>query len=242
MKNNNETLNSERFVKAYNSIDYALRTTYGQKRSASFSEAVRNAARHNSLVAKFEDDLIDYSRLRNAIIHSGNVDYALAEPHDEVTKNIERIESILTTPPLALSVAKKNIVGVEHTDTIADALKLMHGSGFKNIPVYKDETICGVANINLISLSIAKQAFEKKDVNEFILNAPISEVLIDNASEPYYVIKDEKLTIEEALNLFYENRKLGSIVITKKGTFLEKPLGLLTNGDIIELNKIIDEY
>lgn len=238
-----EVLNSTRFISAYNSIDYALRTIYNQKRSTSFSDAVRRAAKENSMVAKFEDKLIDYSRLRNSIVHTGNVDYVLAEPHDEVTEEIERIEKLLTTPPRALSVARKqNIVSVEHTETIADALKLMHGTGYKNLPVFKNETIIGVANLNYIAVSIAKQVFEKKDVNEFILNTKIDDVLKDNETEPYFTIKSEKLTIDEALTLFYENRKLLSIIITKNGTFLEKPIGILTLGDIIELNKIIDEY
>lgn len=241
MKNEKEVLNSTRFVNAYNAIDYALRTAYNQKRSASFSEAVRCAAKKSSLIAKYEDDLIDFSRLRNAIVHSGNVSYALAEPHDIVTENIEKIANLITIPPLAINVAKKDIVGVEHTTTVAETLKLIHGSGFKNIPIYKDETIFGVANINLIAVSIAKQVFDKKDVNDFVLNAPISHVLEDN-TEQYFVIKSAKLTIEEALTLFYENRKLSCIVITKKGNYLEKPIGMLTNGDIIELNKILDEY
>ena len=68
-----EILNSARFLSAYNTIDYSLRTIFNQKRSTSFSDAVRRASKQNSLVAKFEDDLIDFGRLRNSIVHTGNV-------------------------------------------------------------------------------------------------------------------------------------------------------------------------
>ncbi len=237
-----EILNSARFLSAYNTIDYSLRTIFNQKRSTSFSDAVRRASKQNSLVAKFEDDLIDFGRLRNSIVHTGNVEYVLAEPHDEVTEKIEKIAKVLSTPPRALTVARKEIIGVEHNETISEVLKIMHGTGYKNLPVYQDETIIGVANLSYIAVSIAKQVFNKEDVNSFILDAPISTVLKDNSVEPYFTIKSEKLTIDEALTLFYENRKLMSIIITKNGSYLEKPIGILTNGDIIELNKIIDEY
>lgn len=238
-----EVLNSTRFISAYNTIDYALRTIYNQKRSTSFSDAVRRAAKTNSMIAKFEEKLIDFSRLRNSIVHTGNVDYVLAEPHDDITLEIEYIAKLLTTPPLALQVARKqNIIGVEHTETIKQVLTVMHSSGYKNLPIYKNETIIGVANLTYIASFLAKHIFENKDVNDFIYNTKIGDIIIDNSIVPYYTIKSEKLTVDEALTLFYQNRKLMSIIITKKGTFLEKPIGILTLGDIIELNKIIDEY
>ena len=52
--------NAERFLTAYNNIDYGLRTIYGFKRSMSFSDVVRRSVVLNSVVRKYEDDLIDY--------------------------------------------------------------------------------------------------------------------------------------------------------------------------------------
>ena len=61
--------NSRRFIDAYNRIDKALHNRFGFKPSMSYSDAVRRAAAINSVVRKYEDDLIDYGRLRNAIVH-----------------------------------------------------------------------------------------------------------------------------------------------------------------------------
>ena len=36
------------------------------------------------------------------------------------------------------------------------------------------------------------------------------------------------MTIEKALNYFYINRKLSLIIITEKGTYNEKPIGIIT--------------
>ena len=51
-----------------------------------------------------------------------------------------------------------------------------------------------------------------------------------------------KLTIEEALNLFYTNRKLLAILITKTGNYNEPALGIITVSDIIDLNAMLDNY
>ena len=54
--------NAERFLTAYNNIDYGLRSIYGFKRSMSFSDVVRRSVVLNSVVRKYEDDLIDIVR------------------------------------------------------------------------------------------------------------------------------------------------------------------------------------
>ena len=94
--------NAKRFIDAYNNIDYALKTRYGLNRAMGFSDLIRKAVVINYIVRRYEDDLIDYGRLRNAIVHSNSEDFIIAEPHTSVVENIEHIEKLLTTPPLAL--------------------------------------------------------------------------------------------------------------------------------------------
>ena len=53
--------NAERFLTAYNNLDYGLRSIYGFKRSMSFSDVVRRSVVLNSVVRKYEDDLIDFA-------------------------------------------------------------------------------------------------------------------------------------------------------------------------------------
>ena len=58
----------------------------------------------NHVVRKYEDDLITFGRLRNAIIHGSNDEILIAEPHEDVVKKIELIERLITTPPKVLDV------------------------------------------------------------------------------------------------------------------------------------------
>ena len=81
--------NARRFIEAYNQIDYALRVQHNFKRSMGYSDMIRRAVAVNYIVRKYEDDLIDFGRLRNAIIHRSNDDYIIAEPHDDVVVQME---------------------------------------------------------------------------------------------------------------------------------------------------------
>ena len=51
--------NAKRFINCYNLIDASLRVQGDMKRSISYTEAVRRAARSNSIVVKYEDKLIE---------------------------------------------------------------------------------------------------------------------------------------------------------------------------------------
>lgn len=84
-----EKSNAMRFLSAFNNIDYTIKTRYNMNRSMGFSEAVRKAVAFNYTVRKYEDDLISYGRLRNAIVHD-NGDFVIAEPHTDVVEKIEK--------------------------------------------------------------------------------------------------------------------------------------------------------
>ena len=73
-----ENKNAKRFINAYNRLDQGLRDIYSIKRSLNYSDMIRKVASVNTVVQKFEEDLIDYGRLRNAIVH-GSCEEIIAE-------------------------------------------------------------------------------------------------------------------------------------------------------------------
>jgi len=92
--------NAERFLSAYNNIDYTLKSRYDFSRSMGFSDLIRKCVVLNYIVRKNEDKLVDYGRLRNAIVHN-NDDFIIAEPHDSVVEDIERLEKLITKMDLS---------------------------------------------------------------------------------------------------------------------------------------------
>lgn len=235
--------NAKRFLDAYNNIDYALKTRYGLNRSMGFSELIRKSVPVNYVVRKYEDDLVDFGRLRNAIIHNSNEDYVIAEPHDVVVEKIEHIDKLLTTPPLALeSVAQKRVEITYAGKSMREVITQIAGSGFSNIPVYRGKILLGVANGQKILHSLGQYLLAGGSEKTFLDNVQIEDMLSSLENSNYYCVKRADCTIEEALSEFDKNHKLLAILFTKKGEPTELPLGIMTGANVVEAQHILENY
>lgn len=235
--------NAERFIIAYNSIDYSLRSIYGFKRSISYADLVRKSVSLNSVVRKYEEELIDYGRLRNSIVHRTNPNFVIAEPHDEVVEEFEKIAKLIATPPTAFNkICHKEVIVCENTVSLKDTLKIMARTGYHNIPVYEGNTLQGVAIGPKIMQRLGENLIQGVDATEYLSNTNVSDVLAKGEENPYFLVADKNMTIEKALNHFYINRKLSSIIITEKGTYNEKPIGIITTADILDMNAVLENY
>ena len=186
--NRNEKTNAERFISAYNQIDYALRTIYGFKRSISYADLIRKSVPLNSVVRKYEDELIDYGRLRNSIVHKTNPNYVIAEPHIEVVEDFEKIAKIITTPPLAIDkVCKHQVKICDSSIKLKNLISLMSHDGYKNIPVYDGNTLKGVAiGLNILEI-IGDKILQGENIEEFLERTPVSQVLSTIEDTKYFI-------------------------------------------------------
>ena len=235
--------NSQRFISAYNSIDYSLRAIYGFKRSISFADLVRKAVPLNSVVRKYEDELIDYGRLRNSIVHGTNPNYVIAEPHDEVVEEFEKIAKLISTPPTAFDkICKREVLTCDDHITLRDALALMSKSGYHNMPVYSGGVLQGVLIGTKVLSSIGSCVLNNQDVDSYLARTKVYEVMAKPDEFNYFRVADKNMTIEKALNYFYLNRKLALIIITEKGSFNERPIGIITAADILDMNAVLENY
>lgn len=235
--------NAERFITAYNNIDYGLRTIYNFKRSMSFSDVVRRSVVLNSVVRKYEEDLIDFGRLRNAIIHQGNSKYTIAEPHDDIVEKIERLAELITEPPIAIDrIGNSEVITINGDMKVGKAIELIYRTGYSNLPTYDGDRLIGILNgrklINVLGERIGLGA----NLQEFIDNTTVAEIIEEMGDDYYFMLADEKLTIDSAMNYFENNRKLLIILITKGGKDTGKPLKIISVSDIIDMKKILDVY
>lgn len=235
--------NAVRFINAYNQIDQSLRAIYNFKRNITFSDMIRRAVSLNSVVRKYEDKLIDYARLRNAIIHNSNEDKIIAEPHDEVVEIMEKIAGLISQPPLALeTVATKNVLVLDGNTSIKSALETIYKTGYKTIPVFENEVIMGVITASRIANVLGAQIEKGRNIEEFASFTDVRSVISEQDAGLIFTICSRELSVQEALDLFFHNRKLLAIIITKNGNNLERPLGIITAADIMDLNKVVDDY
>ena len=235
--------NAERFLTAYNNIDYGLRSIYGFKRSMSFSDVVRRSVVLNSVVRKYEDDLIDYGRLRNAIIHQGNHKFIIAEPHDDIVENIERLAELITEPPLAVDmVGNKEVITINYDMKLSSAMELIYRTGYSNLPTYDGDKLIGILNGRKLIAVLGEKIGEGINLETFIRETTVAEVLPSMGDDYYFMLADQKLTIDNAMNFFESNRKLLIILITKDGKDTGKPLKIISSADIIDMKRILDVY
>ncbi len=235
--------NARRFIQAYNNIDYTIRTRYNLNRSMGFSELIRKSVALNYIVRKYEDDLIDFGRLRNAIVH-GNEDYIMAEPHIDVVEQIEKIERLLTAPPKALElVCRRDVLTISSGQSMKEAIMLIASSSYSNIPAYNDKgEIIGIANGQKILDSFGKHLLSGGKADSFLNNVKIEDMLSKIENSNYYIFANKDLTVEDALEFFHNNSKLLAILVTKNGGAKEKPLGIITGSDVIKMNTILENY
>lgn len=238
-----EKSNAERFITAYNNIDYSLRTIYNFKRSMSFSDVIRRSVVLNSVVRKYEEDLIDFGRLRNAIIHQGNSKYIIAEPHDDIVDKIERLSNLISEPPEAIDrIGNKEVITIESDLKVGQAIELIYRTGYSNLPTYDKDKLIGIVNGRKLINVIGKKISEGVNIHEFLTESTVADVIGEMGDDYYFILANEKLTVDEAMNSFENNRKLLIILITKGGKDTGKPLRIISSADIIDMKKILDVY
>ena len=177
MTTNEEKSNATRFINAYNLIDHELRVQHDFRRSMSFSEMIRKAVSLNFIVRKYEDQLIDYGRLRNAIIHKSNDEFIIADPHNSVVEEMEKIADLISAPPKVWDkVCKKDVVTVQYDVPLKRVIELIYTTSFSNLPVYKNNGLIGVANGQKILDVLGEQITKGVDINEFLNQTKIERI------------------------------------------------------------------
>lgn len=233
--------NAARFITAYNRLDKGLRDIYNFKPALSFSDVIRKAASINSVIKKYEDDLIDYGRLRNAIVHRSD-DEVIAEPLDSVVEAMESIVRMITTPPLAMqSIVNRSVFIAQGEVPLANVLSEMYKTGFSNIPVYLQNTLVGVLNRKMIIDGLGECILNGQDINT-ILNKRVVDCLSVLDENNHYEVVPANVTIDNLLYMFQQNRKLSTVIITPSGAYTEKPVGIVVTADIIDMQTILDNY
>lgn len=235
--------NAERFVRAYNRIDASLRRQYDLSPSIGFSEMIRRCAQKSAYIHAVEDKLLDYARLRNAIVHQGVREEIIAEPHTDVVEETERIAEFITTPPNALeTVATKDVVTVPHDRSLAEALALMYETGFYNLPVLKNGRLLGVLTNRLAVAELGRAVSEGKTLQFVAEELSAGSIVKDCRAGYHYEILGRNATLSDVLDAFERNRKLPVVLITARGVAEDGILGIVTTADIPRIIGILSEY
>ena len=235
--------NAAVFINSYNKIDAQLRQLYNFKAAQSFSDMVRRSADMNAVVRKYESDLIDFARLRNAIVHQSTDGKIIAVPCDEVVEEMQLIERLLCTPPrIGESIRPKKIVSVDDAISVKQAVMLIARTNFSNLPVYRGKRMVGMINNRRIIKALGSVLERGGDLDEFAAKTPVGEIVRESDLFAYYKYLGKQDTLQDVLAAFEENKKLLAVLVSEHGAAGERIENIITPVDLVAVNKILDAY
>lgn len=223
---------AEQFLNAFNTIERYLTQYNLNKGYASFSRLVDYAVLKDKVVAQYKDDLKQFAELRNAIVHNTRRgdNRVIAEPHEDVVKEIELIAEMLLHPTRAIEKATKKVVTFHINDLLTTVLSQINTSKFTQFPIYNGKTYVGLLTESGITRYFA--ANHQKD----IATIKLSEVMTYEQKERAAFV-GEGATEMEVVSMFKsyneQNEKLEAVLITDTGNKDGKLIGLITLYDLL---------
>ncbi|KFN91523.1 CBS domain-containing protein [Tetragenococcus muriaticus PMC-11-5] len=130
---------ADTFLSCFNRIEKWMNDQLGNPQNMGFSQMVGRLSNREELPIKsYENDLLQISQLRNAIVHEQiGEDFVIAEPNQWIVGRIQKIESDLIQPETVIPRFAKNVTGFEQDIPIIELLKIVAARRYSQFPLYK---------------------------------------------------------------------------------------------------------
>lgn len=233
--------NAARFLKSYNKIEAQLKLLYHAKATQNFTDLVRRCTDLNLTIRRYENELVDYGKLRNAIVHrTAGGEVFIANPSDDVVENIEYIERQLCDPPRVKDVFKvKKISFVFSDKPLITAVQMFGESEKKTLVVYDHGKMAGVINSYFLYRLIAAKAAAGESITEYLQKTNCGDVLDEKLLEKY-VLFNSDATVFDVFDAFERRKDIYAVLVTENGVIGEKVLFLLTPTDFPAINRYLE--
>lgn len=236
--------NAVRFLRSYNSIEARLKTIYSVRPTQNFTDLVKRCSDMNITVRRYCSELIDYGKLRNAIVHhtAGAGETVIAVPCDEVVDNIEYIERQICRPPKITDAFKiKKIVTVFADDPLLQAVREFSVNRQKTVIVYDHGNMIGLINSYALYRLIAAAADRGENLTDYLSETRCGDALsieeMDN-----YCLMNKYATVLDVFTEFEKRRALVAVIVTENGVLGEKVISIITPADFPRINKFLENY
>mgnify|MGYP001012705916 FL=1 len=224
-------LNSEIFIELFSEIEQKLKTICNDEFHSTFSDLLRKARGINAVVNQYASDLKEFSQLRNAIVHTRRENFVIAEPHNDVIKEIKHIHALLHNPPRVSSVMIKNPYFTSSESSIFDLLTTFSEKNIMRCPVIDKGSVTCLITAKTISRWLTSKKQNKVDIN----GTKISE-LVPFTEKTDYSIIGENIDIISLVGMFKNSIKRGTyiqaVLVTKNGQPNSPLVGIITPSDL----------
>ncbi|KAA0548541.1 CBS domain-containing protein [Bacillus sp. BGMRC 2118] len=227
---------SERFEVAFNQIHETLREIV-KINDDRFKVLLDVGAKRHQMIKEYYDDLKQYAKLRNSIVHDKvEVGFYIAEPHETVVSHIEMIADIFKRPNFARSIATTNVVYFDYEDSMQEVFQVIKIHGYSQYPVYRNYDFIGLLAtddiVRWISENIINTLVDLSDIKVYDIISTVHDHPVEFVSK-----STDIFTVEEIYEHKHKNKvDLEAVIITENGKRNEVPLGIITAWDLIQLD------
>lgn len=201
---------------------------------------IKELSKKNSVVRKYQDELMIIKQVRNINTHQRNDKYGYVVcPNPDMNIKLKTIIDEIKNPPTIynsnISVKRQNMYCRNIDDTIEETIKVMIEKVYTHIPIFENDVLVGVFSENTL-LDIVNKETGILIGKDTTFRAFQDYLKIENhSSEEFKFISRNKniYDIEDIFkDYFTRNKRLGCVYITENGKENEKILGMLTAWDI----------
>jgi predicted transcriptional regulator len=231
--------NSFEFLSIYDELDEYMRRYLKADDNIPHRTLIERIAKKNNLLSKYREDLIDFAKLRNAIIHNPYRAMAdpIAEPHENIVELYRNIRNKIINPSVALdiSVKIKNIYCASPEDNAMQVMKIMSEQTFSHVPILINNRVIGVfSQYTVFSYLVKNQSIcldSTMKVKDYAEYTPL-----ESHGGEYYEFVSKNTLASETEQMFKRrkdnHKRLGIVFVTENGSQDEKLLGIITGLDI----------
>lgn len=228
--------NAKRFLDAFSTIESVFKSWNNTTKSHSFSNYVHFYSKNNSLIKRYRDDLLEFSQLRNAIVHDrAGQNEVIAQPHDEIVTEIEMIAKKVSNPPLLKQLSFNKLVSCKIHDDLLMVMEVMNKNDYPQLPVLDNMMVVGVITYTMIMDYILENL---KGDTISLRNVKVKDILNTKHKALYELVYNDTEIIE-VIDLFQEHQEKGqhlaAVIVLNENSKQEGPEGILTSRDIPRL-------
>lgn len=223
--------NSVVFIEVFTEIEQAIKDICKSVEHLNFTELLRLAQRKSSVVQQYSSDLREYAQLRNAIVHTRRQNFIIAEPHDEVVRDLRHILRLLNNPPRVASVMRRNPYFATPETPIITVIEAFSQHGFLRCPIVDKGTVVGLMNSKSISRWLAANDQHHIDLSQSTVN----EVLPFSEPSDFHIVaqRDDLITLVGLFkNSIQQGRYIQAVMVTLNGKANSELVGIITPSDL----------
>ena len=232
---------AERFETAFNRIHKCLIKMVRHARSDSFKVLLDQGSSH-AIIRTFRHDLYQYAKLRNALVHEKVRErFYIAAPHEEIVNHIETIAVLFDQPKKALEISSAPVLYYREETPLKDIIKVIDRLSYSVFPIYD---LSGAYKCLLTSDGIIRWLSKQPMSSISLEKVYVKDILpFENQHEVIFVKKETDMyEVEEIFeDAYLAHKKVEAVIVTQNGIMEEKPLGIITSWNLVEIDALEQE-